>query len=593
MVKKIFNLMLLHKVVSGVLAVMIVFGGYYAFKTIRGNGQEIRYALAAVEKGTIVTSISGSGQVSSLDQIDVKPKISGDVVYIGVKNSEMVGAGTLLVQLDTRNAQKAVRDAQINLENAQIGLSKLQISQTSDIPKLQDAVTNSQNNLSQAYQNGFNEVANSFLDLPDILTVIRGTLYDTTVGTPGQPNTGAYQSLIDQYESAKLVIMINQAARDYLDSSIKYNKGVDDYKIASRNSSENQIVALINETLETSKTMSQSVKDEQNILDMVVLSLKQYQQTRQIPQAITQYQADISSSIVKLNGHINNLTNIQNSIISGIQSVANSQRALETARQFNPLDLSSQQNILEQKEAALQDAKDNLADCYIRAPFAGIVGKIDVKKGDSVSSGTAVATMITKQKIAEVSLNEVDVSKVKIGQKANLTFDAISGLTITGEVLEIDSLGTISQGVVTYNVKIGFDVQDERIKSGMSVSAAIITGTKQNVLLVPNSAIKSTGKVSYVEIPVNLPVARRLMANISASNQAGQAGVSLGSAPNKQEIEFGLANDSETEIIRGVNEGDLVVVRTIIPQAATTQTKSLFPTAGGRTGSGAGRTQAR
>ena len=99
--------------------------------------------------------------------------------------------------------------------------------------------------------------------------------------------------------------------------------------------------------------------------------------------------------------------------------------------------------------------------------------------------------LITKQKIAEISLNEVDAAKVKVGQKVTLTFDAIDGLSITGEVSEIDALGTVSQGVVTYGVKIAFDTQDERVKSGMSVSAAIITDVKQNVLLVPNAAVKS------------------------------------------------------------------------------------------------------
>jgi HlyD family secretion protein len=588
MIKKILNFVLSHKITSGVLVGVLVFGGYYSYKSIKDNNQPTLYALATVEKGTIVTSISGSGQVSALNQVDVKSRVSGDVVYVGVKNGQEVGAGYLLVQLDTRDAQKAVRDAQINLENAQISLSKLQVSQISDTPKLQDAVINAQNNLDQTYQNGFNEVANSFLDLPNILTGIRGILYDSTVGTRGQSNTGAYQDLMDQYDQSRFIIMINQAISNYVDTSTKYDKNLADYKTTTRNSSLEQIVSLVTETLETAKTMSQAVKDEQNILDAVVLSLKQYQSSRPTPQSVTQYQADIASYVNKLNGHITSLTNIQNSIT---QSLATSQRALETSKQFNPLDLASQQNATKQKEASLQDAKDNLADYYIRAPFAGIVGKINMKKGDSASGGTAVANMLTKQKIAEISLNEVDVSKVKVRQKATLTFDAVGSLTITGEVLEIDSSGTVSQGVVTYNVKIGFDTQDERIKPGMSVSAAIITNIKQNVLLVPNSAIKSTGGVSYIEMPSNIPLARQLMANVAVS-----AGVALNTPPNRQEIEYGLINDSETEIINGVNEGDLVVIRTIITSTTSTsatQTKSLFPTSGARNGGGATRVPSR
>ena len=94
------------------------------------------------------------------------------------------------------------------------------------------------------------------------------------------------------------------------------------------------------------------------------------------------------------------------------------------------------------------------------------------------------------------------MAKVKVGQKVTLTFDAIEDLSITGEVAEIDTLGTVSQGVVNYAVKIVFDTQDERVKSGMSVSAAIITDVKQDVLLVPNAAVKSNDE-QYVEVLEN------------------------------------------------------------------------------------------
>ena len=83
----------------------LVIGSYFTFKG--GGVTQIKYVFAAVEKGTIVTSITGSGQVSVSDQVDVKPKVSGDVIYVGVKNGQEVRAGTLLAQLDSKDAQKA------------------------------------------------------------------------------------------------------------------------------------------------------------------------------------------------------------------------------------------------------------------------------------------------------------------------------------------------------------------------------------------------------------------------------------------------------------------------------------------------------
>jgi HlyD family secretion protein len=107
------------------------------------------------------------------------------------------------------------------------------------------------------------------------------------------------------------------------------------------------------------------------------------------------------------------------------------------------------------------------------------------KKGESISSGGTVATLITEQQVAEISLNEVDVAQVEVGQKVTLTYDAIEDLQISGSVAEVDLIGTTNQGVVSYTVTILFDTQDERIKPGMSVSATIITEIKQEVIVVP------------------------------------------------------------------------------------------------------------
>lgn len=173
-----------------------------------------------------------------------------------------------------------------------------------------------------------------------------------------------------------------------------------------------------------------------------------------------------------------------------------------------------------------------------------------MKKGDPVSASTILATLVTKQKIAEISLNEVDITKIKVGQKTTLTFDAIPDLTITGQVAEIDTVGTVTQGVVTYAVKISFDTQDDRVKPGMSISASIITDIKQDALLAPNSAVKQQGDAAYVEI------------------FAGET-----QAPRQQTVQTGLSNDTMTEITSGLNEGDRVVTQTITQTTSQSQTQ--------------------
>ena len=177
-------------------------------------------------------------------------------------------------------------------------------------------------------------------------------------------------------------------------------------------------------------------------------------------------------------------------------------------------------------------------------------------------------------------MNEVDVAKIQVGQKAPLTFDAVPDLTITGEVSEIDSIGIVSQGVVTYNVKINFDTQDSRVKPSMSVSASIITDIKQDVLVVPNSAIKSQSGTSYIEMFDTPLIAPRDKTTGTISKIA----------PNKIPVEVGLSNDSQSEIISGIKENDEIVSRTILPTTTTTATApSIFGSSTNRGGGNAVR----
>ena len=113
----------------------------------------------------------------------------------------------------------------------------------------------------------------------------------------------------------------------------------------------------------------------------------------------------------------------------------------------------------------------------------------------------------------------------------------------------MDSLGTLTSGVVTYNVTIGFDSLDSRIKPEMSVSAAIITDIKQDVILVPNSAVKTQSGSSYVQ-------------------------VLSGQTPQNVNVEVGLSNDTQTEIISGISVGDNVITQTINSSSSTSTTTS-------------------
>jgi len=212
---------------------------------------------------------------------------------------------------------------------------------------------------------------------------------------------------------------------------------------------------------------------------------------------------------------------------------------------------------LQATQADLDNQQSKAAERQVTAPISGTVNEVNIKNGDDLGKTNTGTTKLSPIIIgdlntlkAKVQVNEVDIPNVSTDQKVMLKFDAIEGFTATGKVEKIDSLGAITQNVVTYSVTIGFDSLDNRIKPGMSASASIITGVKQDVITVPNSAIKTQGGSSYVEI------------------------LNEGNSPKQVNVEIGIANNTDTEIVSGVREGDKVVTQTINSSNTNTNSSS-------------------
>jgi len=530
MFKKILTFISAHKIVSAIIIVLLVIGGYFGYKTIKGKGETTRYITAAAEKGTIIMSVSGSGQISASNQLDIKSKVSGDAVYVGIKNGQEVKAGTLLVQLDTSDALKTVRDAQSNLESAQLSLEKLEGPAGLAVPRNKQSAID---DLKKAYDDEFNAVSDAFVDFPAVMTGLQSILFGYDFAQ-SQWNIDYYADAVRLYDE-KVSQYRDDAYTKYQAARTAYNQNFQTYKSTDRYSSTDVIEQLAGQTYETAKTIADAIKSANNLIQFYKDKLTERNFTPKI--LSDTHLTSLNTYMGKANTHLVNLLSAQTTIKNDKDAISNAD-----------LDIQSQELSIKQKENALSDAKEKLAYYFIRAPFEGVVTAINVKKGDSVSGGTVLAVLLAKQRIAEISLNEVDVAKVKVGQKVNLTFDAVADLTITGEVTEIDAIGAVTQGVVTYGVKIVFDTQDERVKPGMSVSTAIITDVRQDVIVVSNSAVKTSGTIQYVEVLIN-------------------------NAPQVQSVETGLSNDTMTEIISGINEGDKVITQTIAASTAKTQTQ--------------------
>ncbi len=575
---KIKAFALAHKVWSGIIAIAILFIGYKTVSAFRGTATETRYVTAAAEKGTIIASVSGSGQISASNQVDIKAKASGDVTAVVGKEGQFVKAGTAIAYLDATDAQKAVRDAEISLETAELSLQKLQ--QPADNLSLiqsQNSLANAKQNLVSDYDNGFTDVADAFLEFPGIMSGLHDVLYTVSGGASNtnQQNIDYYTDVAARYDDSAANFKTD-AETKYNSALAAYNKNFSDYKATSRSADTATIERLITESYATAKSIDEALKSANNLIQFYEdkLTTANMKPVAAADQALT----TLNGYTSKANTHVQNLLSASNSITDAKNSIAeNTASLVKLQAGADPLDVQSNELSLQSRKNALLDAQQNLSYATIRAPFDGTIAKLTVKKGDSVSSGGSIGTFITSEKIAVISENEVDIAKIKVGQKATLTFDAIDGLTIAGEVEEVDSLGTVSQGVVNYDVTIKLLSDDDRIKSGMSISVAIITDIAQDVLTVPASAVKSNAAGSYVEVFDAAP-----------AGSASTAGAVSSTLPRQVSVTTGLSDDTSTQILSGLKEGDIVVTRTITTTAAKPATAASATSLLGGTRAGIG-----
>jgi HlyD family secretion protein len=160
-----------------------------------------------------------------------------------------------------------------------------------------------------------------------------------------------------------------------------------------------------------------------------------------------------------------------------------------------------QVTILETQLEIAQSRKDSI---LIDAPFDGVVTNISAKPGDVVQTGEQALRLDDLSKLyLEVQISEVDIPQVRVGQNAGLVFDAYFEKTFTGEVFEISPVGSATQGVVEYKVRVKMLDADEHIKPGMTAAVNIVVEEKEDVFVVPNTAIFSLDDQDHVFVQRN------------------------------------------------------------------------------------------
>ncbi len=538
-----------HKKTSIGIALVVAWIIYRSF--FGAAAVQARYIIGTVTRGTLTTTLSGVAQIAASDQIDLKPKVSAEVTSVAVVAGQEVKQGQVIAYLDTRDAAQTLQNAKISLQNAQITLQKLQQNQSVDS-------TTAQEDLDQAYEDSFTGVTSVFLQLPTIIESARAVLYDNTLHGSCTPNICEYGNLMSSDGRLAFSAVTSKTEADYAAAKSAYDPVFEHYRLLRRGAPKEDVQRILDDTIRVVDLTAQILKSERNMLDTLVSDINTVAANKgipaNVPSMVSTYQATVSSAIGTTN-------TFATSLASEARTIRTAKQALANAQLSNPLDLASQQNVVSQRAADLRTAQLAYADHTIRAPFDGVVAKVSSKRGDAVGSATVIATVISHKQLAVLQLNEVDVAKAQLGQKTTLAFDALPDLMMTGTVAEIDALGTTTQGVVNYNVTIALDTQDAQVRPGMSASVVVLLQRYPDVLIAPSAAVKVQAGAAYVEV-----------LDMSTTASASAGGVTSTVLPTRVPVTIGVSDDSSTQILSGLTEGQEIVVRTIA--ASTTSTTS-------------------
>ena len=195
-----------------------------------------------------------------------------------------------------------------------------------------------------------------------------------------------------------------------------------------------------------------------------------------------------------------------------------------------------QQLQVERAQLSLEIAKRNLNQAVLRAPFAGVVAAVEGSVGQK--TGTKVVTLVRADRIEmRASVDEADVSSIRVGQPVEVTTYASPDVKISGTVETISPTSVEQQGVVLYPITIRLEPRDQSLRGGLSANASIEVSSRDDILLLPNRAIRREGdeRVVYVR----------------------QEGDEL----ERRVVEIGVRDSEVSEIVSGVSEGEEVAIQ--------------------------------
>lgn len=245
----------------------------------------------------------------------------------------------------------------------------------------------------------------------------------------------------------------------------------------------------------------------------------------------------------------------------------------ETAWQAAEASVKAAEGSVAQTRGALMQAKTNLRYSIIRSPVDGIVISRAVDVGQTVAASFQTPTLftiaqdLTKMQI-EVSVDEADISRIKLGQTASFTVDAYPEQKFMGAVAQVRSAPVVNQNVVTYVVVVNVDNSELQLKPGMTANVSVVVAKKDDVVKLPLAALRFKPKGGDEQAPAKGETASP---SASMGKGGGQPGDKKGGGqtvyllkegkPAAVSVKTGIAGSGSVELLEGsLQEGDEVII---------------------------------
>lgn len=225
-------------------------------------------------------------------------------------------------------------------------------------------------------------------------------------------------------------------------------------------------------------------------------------------------------------------------------------------------DLDIQKANLQSAQAGVQSAQAMVAKTIIRAPFDGVITKVDIKEGEISSPNTPILSMLNDGEYQiETFVSENDVAKLAVAQPVKVTLDAYGrDVFFDAVIISVDPAETLKDGVSTYRTKIQFTAKDDRIKSGMTANIDVETDRRQGVLVIPQSAVFLIEGIKHVKVLSDISCVGDIEANKAKLSPNCAEKIDDKKSFVDTTIKTGeISNTGDIEVVEGLTNGQVLI----------------------------------